>query len=148
MADSQGKQRERPAVPTDETNPEESGPGRITSLPELARRALSMGFAGFFMTEEAVRRALGDTLPKDWIDFAVDQSDRTRREFVERFSYEIGQSLERVDMAGVLSDLLEGRTLEVKAQIRLGPRGAEAGDTDVRLVTDDEQEQPGDRDEE
>jgi hypothetical protein len=148
MADSQGKQRERPVAPPDETDPDESGAGRITSLPELARRALSMGFAGFFMTEEAVRRALGDTLPKDWIDFAVDQSDRTRREFVERFSYEIGQSLERVDMAKVLSDLLEGRTLEVKAQIRLGPRGAEAGDTDVRLVTNDEQEQPGDRDEE
>ena len=31
---------------------------------------------------------------------------------------------------------------------RLGPRGAGAGDTDVRLVTNDEQEQPGDRGEE
>jgi hypothetical protein len=146
MADSRGKQTERPVVPTGENDPEESGSGRITSLPELARRALSMGFAGFFMTEEAVRRALGDTLPKDWIDFAVDQSDRTRREFVERFSYEIGQSLERIDMARVLSDLLEGRTLEVKAQIRLGPRGAEATDTDVRLVVEDVEGPPDDRD--
>jgi len=146
MANSQGKQRERDVASSDGVEPEESAGGRITSLPELVRRALSMGFAGFFMTEEAVRRALGDTLPKDWIDFAVDQSDRTRREFVERFSYEIGQSLERVDLAGVLSDLLEGRTLEVTAQIRLGRRGAEAGNTDVRVVTEGKQEEPGGRD--
>ena len=94
--------------------------GRLNSIPDLMRRALSIGLSGFFMTEEAVRRALGDTLPKDWIDFAVDQSERTRAEFLDRLSFEIGQSLERIDLVAVLSELLEGRTLEVKAQIRLG----------------------------
>jgi hypothetical protein len=97
------------------------------------------------MTEEAVRRAIGDTLPKDWIDFAVDQSQRTRSEFVERFSYEIGQALERTDLASVLSELLEGRTLEVKAQIRLGPRGAETAGSDVRFVANDAEGDAGDR---
>jgi len=99
--------------------------GRLSPLPELMRRALSLGLSGFFLTEEAVRRALGDTLPKDWIDFAVDQSERTRSEFLERLSFEMGRAFEKADVAAVLRDLLEGRTLEVRAEIRL--RGRDEG---------------------
>lgn len=119
MANPREKQRSRPEPnPRGGEAPEELG-GRLNALPELMRRALSIGFSGFFMTEEAVRRALGDTLPKDWVDFAVEQSERTRSEFLDRLSFEIGQALGRVELAGVLSELLRGRTLEVKAQIRL-----------------------------
>lgn len=97
------------------------------------RRALSAGFSGFFLTEEAIRKALGDTLPKDWTDFAVEQSERTRREFLERLSYELAQSIEKVDVAAVLRDLLEGRTLEVRAEIRLGEREAGSGSHSIRV---------------
>jgi hypothetical protein len=90
-------------------------------MPDLARRALSLGLSGFFTTEETVRKALGDTLPKDWIDFAVEQSARTRQELLERVSTEIGRSLADVDLVDVLSRLLEGRTVEVTARFRLTP---------------------------
>jgi hypothetical protein len=102
-----------------ETSARIEGSGRLAPLPELMRRALSMGLSGFFLTEEAVRKALGDTLPKDWIDFAVDQSERTRKEFLERLTFEMGRSLENVDVASALRDLLEGRTLEIRAEVRL-----------------------------
>jgi len=101
---------------------EEASGGPFNAIPDLMRRVLSLGFSGFFMTEEAFRKALGDTLPKDWSDFAVDQSERTRQEFLERLSFEIGRALENVDVAAALTSLLEGRTLEVKAEIRLGER--------------------------
>jgi hypothetical protein len=97
------------------------------AVPELVRRALSIGLSGFFLTEEAIRKALGDAVPRDWTDFVVNQSDRTRKEFLERLSFEIGQALENVDLARVLRELLEGRTLEVKAEIRLGPKDSEPG---------------------
>jgi len=96
--------------------------GRLPALPEIARRALSIGLSGLFLTEETVRKALGDSLPKDWLDFAVEQSERTRKEFLERLSFEIAQTLEKVDLATALRELLEGRTLEVRAEIRLGDR--------------------------
>jgi hypothetical protein len=99
--------------------------GRLPAVPELVRRALSLGLSGFFLTEEAIRKAFGDAVPRDWSDFVVDQSDRTRKEFLERLSFEIGQSLEKIDLSRVLTDLLEGRTLEVKAEIRLSPKGSE-----------------------
>lgn len=104
------------------------------TLPELVRRALTLGLSGFFVTEETIRKALGDTVPKDWTDFLVDQSERTRGEFLERLSYEIGRALENVDVAAVLQELMEGRTLEVKAEIRLGSRDEPTGSKSVRVV--------------
>jgi hypothetical protein len=100
-------------------------------VPELLRRALTFGLSGFFMTNEAVRRALGETVPKDWIDFAVDQSERTRAEFIERLAGEIARTLEAVDLAAILERVLEGRTIDVRAQIRLLPR--EEGSAPLRF---------------
>jgi len=105
----------------------ETDAARRPAVPELVRRALSLGLSGFFLTEEAIRKALGDTIPKDWTDFAVDQSDRARREFLERLSFEIAQSLDKVDVAAVLQELLQGRTLEIRAEIRLGDKEAGPG---------------------
>ena len=96
--------------------------GALGALPELMRKAFAMGFSGFFFTEEVIRKALGETLPKDWSDFAADQSERARAEFLERLSYEIGRAMENVDYAAVLSQLLEGRTLEVSATIKLSDK--------------------------
>ena len=95
------------------------GSGPLYAIPELMRRAISMGLSGFFFNEEAIRKALGDAMPKDLQDFAVEQSRRTRAEFLERLSYEIGRTLENVDVAAVLAQLLKGRTLEVTARIHL-----------------------------
>jgi hypothetical protein len=125
----------KPATAGGETRSEADPGGRISALPDLMRRALSLGLSGFFLTEEAVRKALGDTLPKDWIDFAVDQSERTRKDFLERLSFEIGRALENADMGAVLRDLLEGRTLEVKAEFRLREPDAPAESGPVRVTS-------------
>jgi len=121
MAQDRGNKKDRPAGSGGRDEASDTG-GRLPALPELVRKAFSLGFSGFFLTEEAIRKALGDTIPKDWTDFAVEQSDRARREFLERLSFEIAQSLEKIDVAAVLRDLLEGRTLEIRAEIRLGEK--------------------------
>jgi len=120
-----------------ETDDSDAASASGGGVPDLVRRAFSLGFSGFFTTEEAVRKALGDTLPKDWIDFAVDQSGRAREEFLERVSTEIGRSMADVDLAAVLGQLLEGRTLEVTARIKLGPAN-EAEASGVKLKIEDE----------
>ena len=101
MAQHRGNKKERPAGSGGRDEASDTG-GRLPALPEL------------------VRKAVGDTIPKDWTDFAVDQSERARREFLERLGYEIGHSIEKIDLAAVLRELLEGRTLEIRAEIRLG----------------------------
>jgi hypothetical protein len=140
MANDQGEETEAPVEATEAPGPEESeGPSPLTALPDLLRRALAVGFSGFFLTETAIRKALGDTLPKDWIDFAIDQSERTRAEFIERMTFEVARSLENVDLAAVLTRLLEGRTLEVKAEVRLGPKDGRSGANPIQVVLRDEE---------
>jgi len=107
----------------DEISDDEAGES-LNAIPEMMRRLVAAGLSGFFLTEEAFRKALGDTVPKDWSDFASEQSERTRSELLDRLSSEIGRALENVDVGAVLSDLLAGSTVEVKAEIRLKPNPA------------------------
>ncbi|MDJ0787659.1 MAG: hypothetical protein QNK05_12690 [Myxococcota bacterium] len=88
-------------------------------FPELLRRGLSLGFTGFFMTEEAIRRALGDSVPRDVVEFVLEQSERTRAELLDRFSKEFGKVLSAVDPVEISKRLLEGKTIEVSARVRL-----------------------------
>ena len=75
------------------------------------------------MTEEALRRALGDSVPRDWLDFMVGQSEKTRAELLERLSREFGKVLTAVDPVEILRRLLDGQTIEVSARIRLANSG-------------------------
>jgi hypothetical protein len=85
-----------------EGSPEDREEGFQGLVPDLLRRILALGFSGFFLTEGALRKALGDTLPQEGMDFAV----------------EIARSAEAVDLGSLADRLLEGHTIEVKAQIR------------------------------
>jgi hypothetical protein len=131
MADEQGKGKKPGKTSGGEAaagkGEGDEGSGALNAIPELMRKAFSLGFSGFFLTETAVRKALGDAMPQDWIDFAVEQSERTRAEFIERLTFEVARSLEAVDLGAVLAELLEGRTLEIKAEIRLGAKEDAAG---------------------
>jgi hypothetical protein len=103
-------------------------------FPELLRRVLALGFTGFFLTEEAVRKALGDTLPRDWVDFASEQSERTRAEFLERLARELGDTVERIDLVALAEQLLSRNSIEIKAEIRFVPgEGRRATRTTVKL---------------
>ncbi len=90
-------------------------------FPEALRRVLTVGFTGFFLTEEALRKALGDSVPRDVIEFVLDQSQRMRSEFLDRISREFGRVLDRMDPVELARRLLEGRTVEVSARFRLVP---------------------------
>jgi hypothetical protein len=136
MASRQGNRKDTTSGPQRHPEPleDDDAGGRLPAFPDLMRRAVALGLSGFFFTEETIRKALGETVPKDWTDFAVDQSERTRKEFLERLSFEIAQTLEKVDVANLLTELLEGRTLEVKAEIRLGAKTAEPGGQEIHAT--------------
>jgi hypothetical protein len=109
-------------------------------LPDLIRRGLSLGFTGLFMTEEAIRRALGDSVPRDVLEFLLEQSERTRTEFLDRLSKEFGRVLSRLDPVEIARRLLEGRAIEVTAQIRFAPdeRRRTTARVEARAIREDE----------
>jgi len=121
MAQSRRKQRVEPEVPVKDSAKREDAEAQesLGAIPELMRRAIALGLTGFFTTEEAVRRALGDTVPKDWTDYITESSDRTRNEFLDRLSREIARTLKDVDIAALIQQLLEGRTLSINAEFKL-----------------------------
>ena len=102
-------------------------------FPDLLRRGLTLGFTGFFLTEEAVRKALGESVPRDLMDFILTQSERTRAEFLDRISKEFAGTLNALDPVEVVKRLLEGRSIEVSATIRLVPSSAEKDGPGVKL---------------
>ncbi len=138
MAQSRGKQRVVPSKPSTASSKragaEESE--SLGAIPELMRRAIALGLTGFFTTEEAIRRALGDTVPKDWTDYLAESSDRTRSEFLDRLSREIAGMLKDIDIAAVLERLLEGRTLKLSAEFKLSDDADGRGRTRVRVETE------------
>jgi len=130
MGQSRRKQRVEPEVQEKEPAKQEGAEEQesLSAVPELMRRAIALGLTGFFTTEEAVRRALGDTVPKDWTDYIAESSDRPRGALLDRLSREIARTLKEVDLAAVLRQLLEGRTLRVNAEFRLsGDPGTDSG---------------------
>lgn len=111
--------RARPARAEDPAAAGPEGPGRV---PELLRRVVGLGFSGLFLGEEVVRKALGETLPRDWVDFATAQSERTRRELIDRVAGEIGRTLDAVDLPELAERLLQGHAIEVTARVRFVPQ--------------------------
>ena len=106
---------------------EEEDGGAAGFLPDLLRRGLTLGFTGFFLTEEAIRKALGESVPRDLMDFILTQSERTREELLDRISKEFAGALSTLDSVELARRLLEGRTIEVNAKIRLLPSTPEKG---------------------
>jgi hypothetical protein len=119
MRPARGRRRPSGAPGDAAGKPRGRGPTEGSFLPELIRRGLTMGFTGFFMTEEALRRALGDSLPRDWMEFMVEQSEKTRAELLDRLSREFGRVISAFDPVEILRRLLDGQTIEVSARIRL-----------------------------
>ena len=142
MASEQGEESGAPGSESAEATEKAAEEAGLTGIPELFRRVLTLGLSGFFLTETAVRKALGDTVPKEWTDFAAEQSERTRAEFIERLTFEVARSLESVDLASVLQQMLEGRTLEIKAEIRLGEREEGTGGKPLKIAFSDSKRAP------
>lgn len=119
MSAARGKRTgRRTPLPLAGGAPRAESAGRV---PDLLRRVVGLGFSGLFLTEEVVRKALGDTLPREWVDFAAAQSERTRREFIDRLASEIGRALDGMDLPRLTERLLRGHTIEVTARVRFVP---------------------------
>ncbi len=115
----------------DKTEKDDDSDG-LYGVPEIIRRFAALGLSGFFTTESALRKALGDTVPKEWTEFAAAQSERTRQELLDRIASEFGRVLGKVEPRDLLEHLIEGRTIEVSAKIRLGSRTSRTDGSDSR----------------
>jgi hypothetical protein len=90
------------------TRDDERRPGPLEGIfQEVVRRAAAAGFSSFFMTEEAIRQALSENLPRDWVDYAARQGGAVRGELVDRLAAEFGAWLRALDTEALLRTVVQ-----------------------------------------
>lgn len=113
----------------------ERGAGLFEALlHEAIRRTAQVGFSSFFATEDAVRRAFSDAVPRDWVDYANRQSTELRSEMIERMSAEFGAWLRTIDMTQIMSKLLAENDFELRISVSGQRRDSERA-PELSLVT-------------
>lgn len=96
-------------------------------VPDIVRRAVLTGVGALFMTEEGIRKSVGDLrLPKDALAFLMSQAERTRAEVARVVTQEVRRFLESETLRREISKLFTGVTLEVNATLQLKPGGDRA----------------------
>ena len=89
-------------------------------LPEIVKRAVFLGAGMLFMTEEGVRKVLGEiNLPREAVNYIIKQSDKSKKEFFTIFQRELNRFLSRIDITRLSKEVLDGISVEVNAKVTL-----------------------------
>jgi len=111
--------------PTAELGPVRRGLPFESLIQEAIRRAASLGFSSFFLTEEAIRKAFSEVVPQDWVEYVGKQGDEVRGEMIDRLAEEFNSWLRSVDVAEILGDLLKDYRISATIELSATPRAAE-----------------------
>lgn len=104
-------------------------PGALESLfREGIRRAAALGFSSFFLTEEALRRAFNDSVPREWVDYVARQGEEVRAELFEALSTQFQKWLREIDVVEVLSEVARRHDISVRLEISAAPKQGEDAD--------------------
>jgi hypothetical protein len=103
-------------------------------LHEAVRRAAQAGLTGFFATEDALRRAFSDTVPRDWAEYLGEKGSDLRSELIERLAAEFGAWLRTVDVAQIAGKLLEDNDFELRISVS-GLRRSSERSPELSLIT-------------
>ncbi len=89
-------------------------------LPELVKRAVFLGAGMLFMTEEGVRKVLGEiNLPREAVNYIIKQSEKSKTEFFTIFQRELNRFLSRIDITRLSKEVLDGISVEMSATVTL-----------------------------
>ena len=89
------------------------------ALSDLIKKVVLAGSSALFMTEEGVRSFLGDLkLPKDVVQFTVNQVSKTKEDLLKAISKEVRNIFESGSLSSELARLLANVSLEIDAKVR------------------------------
>jgi hypothetical protein len=135
---------EREDLPPD-AGPREGGRSRgrrsgplETLYQEFVRRAAGLGLSSFVLTEEALRKAFSESLPRDWVEALSRQSSGVRKEILEGLVREFGEWLRGIDpltfQRDVMRTLLEDFEISLEINISARPRDKAGRGRSLELV--------------
>lgn len=95
--------------------------GRIESMvPDVFKKAMISGLGAIFMTEETIRSAVSD-MPKDAVNYIVQQAENTKEQLAGLIAKEVRDFLEGADLSDELAKLLTKLSLEIRTEVRFIP---------------------------
>ena len=101
------------------------GPGQGSvraGVTEFVRKLALTGLGAVFMTEEGIRSLAGQLkLPKEVLGYILSQADKTKQDVTRTVTEEVRRFLQSEKLRAEFLKLMQGMTVEVKAQIRLVP---------------------------
>lgn len=87
-------------------------------MTEVARRILLTGLGAIFMTEEGIRKAVGDMkLPKDAVGYVLDTVLKQKDELLSMVASELGKFFSKVKVHEEVQKALSGLQLHLDAKL-------------------------------
>lgn len=112
---------------------------RTGGLPDLTRRLLSLGIGAFFLTEDTIRRTVGEAkLPRDVAQQVVNGAQRRKDELFSFVKREITSMITDIDFSSELREFLRHHTVRVSAEIEFlpHPKPDSAAETEATSLVD------------
>ena len=90
-------------------------------LPEIIKKAVVAGLKSVIGTEEGVRSLASAAIPRDALNYLLQQIDNSKNEILRIVSREIRVFLEQVNIGSEIQKILTSLTFEIKTEIRFTP---------------------------
>jgi len=101
----------------DEKTKTEEGMRRSDGLSDLIKGAISTGVKTVFTSEEGLRSAISDFVPKEVSAYVKTQVDGVKKELYSTLVSQFSTFLERLDLGKEVRKALSGMRVEIKTEI-------------------------------
>lgn len=88
-------------------------------ISEVIKKVVSIGVGAAFMTEDAVKKVLGDLpLPKEIVSGLLKNAQSVKDDFVQSVRAELAEHLSKVDPKKLLEEVLNNYDVDVQATVK------------------------------
>jgi hypothetical protein len=104
---------------------------------DIFKKVVTTGLSAAFMTEDAIKNALGDlSVPKELLNSVLQHAKSAKGDFIQSVKNEMKEYLNRIDLSKEVDRILNKYDLEVSAQIKFRPKNK--NDDEIKVETDQE----------
>ena len=97
-------------------------------IPDIVRRTILGGIGAVFASEEGIRKLASEvSLPKDVVNFLLQQATNSKDEVLRVVAKEVRGFLESANLSAEMQKLLTQLSLEVKTEVRFIPNDEAVG---------------------
>ena len=95
-----------------------------TMTPELVKKALFTGAGALFLTEDGIKKTVGDfKLPRDVVQYLIRQGEKSKKELFGIVQKELNRFLSTIDITKQVREILDGATFEIDTKVTFRTEG-------------------------